>query len=81
MPHAVALGDALPAADDAEPDRLVDAQARFVRGDDRRLDRPDPVCRGIGEQSEEQGFADASSLHPRIDVHRVLDDTAVALAG
>ena len=81
MPDAVALGDALPAADDAEPDRLVEAKARLVGGDDRGLDRPDSVRRGIGEQSDEQGLADPSSLRSRIDVHRVLDDTAVALAG
>ena len=81
MPDAVAPGDALAAADDAEPDRLVEAKARHVGGDDRGLDRPDPVRRCVGEQSHEEGCPDAPSPHPRIDVHRVLDDAAVARAG
>ena len=81
MPDAVAPGDALAAADDAEPDRLVEAKARHVGGDDRGLDCPDPVRRCVGEQSHEEGCPDAPSPHPRIDVHRVLDDAAVARAG
>ena len=81
MPDAVALRDPLAVADDAEPGRLVEAKARLVGGDDRGLDRPDAVCRCVGEQSQEEGSPDASSSHPRIDVHRVLDDAAVARAG
>jgi len=80
VPDVAALRDPLAAADDAEAGRLVEAKARLVGGDDRGLDRPDPVCRCIGEQSQEEGCADAPSPHPRIDVHRVLDDTAVARA-
>ena len=81
MPDVAALRDPLAAADDAEAGRLVEAKARLVGGDDRGLDRPDPVCRRVGEQPLEEGCADASSPHPRIDVHRVLDDAAVARAG
>lgn len=80
MPDAVALRDALPAADDTEPDRFVKAKACLVRGDDRGLDRPDPVVRRGSDETHQKRSPDAASARGRVDVHRVLDHPAVAVA-
>src|SRR4029079_2860815 len=53
VPDAVALRDPLAAAHDAEPDPLVEAKARLVGGDDRGLDRPNPLGRAARDHAPE----------------------------
>ena len=78
LPAPVALGDPLAPADGPESHRGVECEARLVRGQDRRLDRPDPVLGRDRDEALQQRATDAAAAGLRGDVDGVLDDAAVA---
>jgi uncharacterized protein (TIGR03083 family) len=76
----VVLAEALAAADDTEPDRLVQGEAGRVLGEDAGLDGPDPGRFGRVDQRRHQQPGDPATASSRIDIDRVLDHARVDLA-
>src|SRR5262249_1347515 len=79
-PHAVDLRDALPTADDAEADPLVESEAGEVLGEDARLDRPDPAPVGAVDEGLHQRSTDPAPAGCGRDVDAVLGHACVARA-
>ena len=79
-PAAVELPDPLAVSDDAEPEALVQRDARLVLREDARLDRPDPASFGARDQRFEEHATDSLPAGAFRDVDGVLDDSCVALA-
>ena len=72
-PHAVELRDPVADTDDAEAAAQVECEARAVLGEDRRLERPDPLDLRPRDELLQQRSAHAVALPVRRNVDAVLD--------
>jgi hypothetical protein len=76
-PDTVELPDAFADTDCPEPDALVQAQARFVFGEDPRLDRPDPRSLRADDEVFEEFLTDALAAYRLGYIDRLFGNSAV----
>src|SRR5260221_9049954 len=79
-PAAVVAPDPLAHAEDAEPARFVEREARGVLGEDPGLERPQPGRLGLAHHGLEERAPDAAPARGLGHVDALLGDPAVHLA-